>query len=193
MKDGRRHVLAIGAARTAVVGAIAAAICGCGSTTTVPAASFVRSCENGVGYGGVSKYSLDASTHVGPLWLGELGALPLALLDPARPGQTRFGALEDIAVIKAGAVATVAVPRFERSYVGLIYDPSKFRDDGSYRIADLDWVVRFQACKDPRFNHGFSQFDGGVVVAGRRCFTLDFYIQGQRRKIERRLPSRGCA
>ena len=84
------------------------------------------------------------------------------------------------------------MPAFERSYVGLIYDPSKFRDDGSYRIADLDWVVRFEACKNPRFNHGLSQFDGGIVVAGRRCFTLDFYIRGRRGKIERRLPARGC-
>jgi hypothetical protein len=53
-------------------------------------------------------------------------------------------------------------------------------------------VVRFEACKDPHFNHGFSQFDGGVVVAGRRCFTLDFYIRGRPGKIERRLPPWGC-
>jgi hypothetical protein len=77
--------------------------------------------------------------------------------------------------------------------VALIYDTSKFRDDGAYRIRDLDSVVRFEACKNPRFNHGLSQFDGGVVVAGRRCFTLDFYIRGHRGKIERRLPPRGCA
>jgi hypothetical protein len=74
----------------------------------------------------------------------------------------------------------------------VIYDPAQFRDDGSYRIRDLDWVVRFEACKNPRFNHALSQFDGGIVVAGRRCFTLDFCIRGHPRHIERRLP-RGCA
>jgi hypothetical protein len=109
----------------------------------------------------------------------------------------RFWALESIAVIEAGASVTVAVPasersyvESERSYVALIYDKSKFRDDGAYRIRDLDWVVRFEACKDPHFNHGISQYDGGVVVAERRCFTLDFYIQGRAGKIERRVPAR---
>ena len=96
-------------------------------------------------------------------------------------------------MIGAGAVVTVAVPASERSYVGLIYDTSKFRDDGSYRIADLDWVVPFEACRDPRFNHGPSQFDGGMVVAGRRCcLTLDFYIHGHPEELERRLPGPSC-
>jgi hypothetical protein len=169
-----------------------AALCGCGATRGQAARTFVRGCRNGVGYGGVTRYSQSHALHTGPLSLGELGALTLASLDPARPGQTRFEALEDVAVLRAGAVVTVAVPQSERSYVGLIYDTSKFRNDGAYRIADLDSAVRFEACRNPHFNHGFSQFDGGVVVAGRRCFTLDFYIRGRRGKLERRLPRHGC-
>jgi hypothetical protein len=44
----------------------------------------------------------------------------------------------------------------------------------------MDDVVRFEACADPTFNHGYSQFDGGFVVAGRRCFSLDIYVNGHR-------------
>lgn len=186
---GSRRQLAAGVAALAVT----LALWGCGETrTAVPPATFVRGCSGGVGSGGVSRFSQSQALHVGPLSLGALATLSLGSLDRARPGQTRFGALEDIAVIRAGTVVTVAVPPLERSYVGLIYDPAKFRTDGAYRISDLDSVVRFQACKNPKFNHGHSQYDGGIVVAGCRCFTLDFYIRGQPRVIRRRLPPVGC-
>lgn len=183
--------LCVRAGRTAAVLGVTA-LCGCAATGGQPPRTFVRNCRNGVGYGGVTRYSQSQALHVGPLALGALGSLTLASLDPARPGQTRFGALEDVAVIRAGAVVTVEVPRSEHSYVGLIYDPSKFRDDGAYRVRDLDPAVRFEACKNARFNHGYSQFDGGIVVAGRRCVTLDFYIRGDPRTITRRLPALGC-
>jgi hypothetical protein len=183
--------------RSRRVGAIvpAGVLAGCGGSarTATPAATVARTCDphhTGVGYGGVSAYAQSQALRVGPISLGSLGTLTLASLDRLRPGQTRFRALESIAVIEAGASVTVAVPRSQRSYVALIYDKSKFRDDGAYRIRDLDSVVRFEACKDPHFNHGVSQYDGGIVVAGRRCFTLDFYIQGREGKIERRIPSR---
>lgn len=157
MRRGRQ--LSVRTPTAAVLGA--AAPCGCAATSGQPPRTFVHNCRNGIGYGGVTRYSQSQALHVGPLALGALGSLTLASLDPARPGQTRFGALEDIAVIRAGAVVTVEVPRSERSYVGLIYDPSKFRDDGAYRVRDLDPAVRFEACKNARFNHGYSQFDGG--------------------------------
>jgi hypothetical protein len=100
---------ALGAARLAAV-SVVAALCGCAATSGQPVRTFVRNCRNGVGYGGVTCYSQSRALHIGPLSLGALGTLPLASLDPTRPGQTRFGALEDIAVIKAGAVVTIEVP-----------------------------------------------------------------------------------
>lgn len=117
---------------------------------------------------------------MGPIALGALGTFRRAQLEAARPGQQRFPAIESVAVVNAGATVTVAVPRAERGYVGLIYDKSKFSNDGLYRIKDLNWVVRFEACTDTKFNYGYSQFDGGIVVAGRRCLSLDFYLDGRR-------------
>jgi hypothetical protein len=161
-----------------------------GASVGVRSAVFVRGCDT-AGYGGLSKISSQQALYVGPISLGSLGTLQLSQLDTARPAQVRFGVIESIAVIRAGAAVTIAVPAFERRYVGLLYDHSKFRNDGTYQIRDLDWAVRFVACKDRHFNRGVSQFDGGMVVAGRRCFTLDFYIAGQTLAIRRRIPVHG--
>lgn len=65
--------------------------------------------------------------------------------------------------------------------MGLLYDPNKFRDDGLYRIRDLDQVVRFRACKPPSFNHGVSQFDGGFVVTRKQCVHFTVSIPSGRR------------
>jgi hypothetical protein len=166
-------------------------------TERAPNAQVVRSCDahhTGVGFGGVSAESQRQALRVGPLSLGSLRTIRLSQLPALRPGQQRVYPLESIAVIDAGAVATVAVPASERRFVGLIYDQDKFRPDGRYRLRDLDWVVRFEACQDPSFNHGLSQYDGGVVVAGRRCFHLDFWTGSRSRKVRRRVPAGGrCA
>jgi hypothetical protein len=193
--------------RSIAVGCVAAevvALSSCGGAAPVsadrgepsaPPARVVRGCDRhhtGVGFGGVGREALRQSLRVGPIALGGLGTVKLAQF-PERESrqQQRFYPLESIAVVKAGAVVTVAVPASERGFTGLIYDQDKFRPDGRYRVSDLDFVVRFEACKDRGFNHGISQFDGGVVVAGRRCFTLDFYIAGRRGKVRRRIPADG--
>jgi hypothetical protein len=133
-----------------------------------------------VGSGGVSKRAFSEALRVGPIALGQLAVSKRTQLEQARPGKQRFLAIESIAIVNAGATVTVAVPSDQRGYVGLIYDKSKYREDGLYRIKDLNWVVRFEACTDPTFNHGYSQFDGGIVVARPRCFSLDIYVQGRR-------------
>jgi hypothetical protein len=148
-----------------------------------PQADVVRGCDGhrtGVGFGGVSKEAFRGSLRIGPIALGSLRVFKRWQLPAARAGQQRFYPIESIAVVDAGAAVTLAVAPADRDHAGLIYDQSKFRPDGRYRIADMDDVVRFEACADPTFNHGYSQFDGGFVVAGRRCFSLDIYVDGHR-------------
>ncbi|MEA2428126.1 MAG: hypothetical protein QOF37_1754 [Thermoleophilaceae bacterium] len=164
------------------------------SASPPPPATVVRRCDArhpGVGYGGMTGIAERQSLRVGPAMFGGLRALQLSQLPDRPSSQARYVAIESIVFVTAGHSVTVAVPPPERRFVGLIYDQGKFRDDGAYRIDDLDQEARFVACKDPHFNRGLSQYDGGVVVAGRRCFTLDFYIQGSPRKIERRIPIKG--
>jgi hypothetical protein len=153
-----------------------------------PIPSTVRGCA-GSGQHGVTAESLHQALVVGPISLGGLGPeLTRRGLESRRRIGGRFLSLEAIAVVKAGSTVVLSVPRAERDRVGLIYNKDKFRNDGLYRVRDLDSVVGFEACRDPAFNGGISQFDGGIVVADRRCFSLDFYIAGDRAKITRRLP-----
>jgi hypothetical protein len=74
-----------------------------------------------------------------------------------------------IAIVRAGAVVELTLPRREWRSVGLLYDPSKFRSDGTYRVRDLARSVEFRSCRQKSFNHGVSQFDGGFVVSRRQC------------------------
>jgi hypothetical protein len=153
-----------------------------------PTATTVRGCESS-GQHGVGPTSYAGSLIVGPISLGGLGSeLAHTLLAQPRSSGGRYPALESIAILKAGTKVVLAIPRAERGAVALIYDKGKFREDGLYRVRDLDQVVRFEACRDPAFNHGISQFDGGIVVVGRRCFSLDLYVAGMPRRLTRRLP-----
>lgn len=159
-----------------------------------PHATVVRRCDQqhtGVGYGGLTGLASRQALHVGPLALSALGTFALDQLVPGYRRVKRYGPIESIAVIDAGATATVAISRPDRAFAGLLYDQRKFRDDGLYRVRDLDAVVRFEACSDRSFNHGVSQYDGGLVIAGRRCITILVYISGRARPETRRVPAKG--
>lgn len=126
-----------------------------------------------VGSGGLAAGYRRRALILGPLALGNLRTYTAR---QPLPGEVdgRYGAYEVIAIVNAGTAPVLSLPRSEWSTVGLLYDPSKFRDDGAYRIRDLDQLVRFRACRATSFNHGVSQFDGGFVVSRPQCvrFTV---------------------
>jgi hypothetical protein len=143
---------------------------GAGTETAQPRPAAVRTCSM-VGSGGLAANYRRRALVLGPLALGGLRTYsPRTPLPPARGA--RRGAYEVIAILAAGADVTITIPRYERSTVALIYDPGKFRDDGLYRVADLDHTMRLVACRSRRFNHGVSQFDGGFVVTRPQCVRL---------------------
>jgi hypothetical protein len=158
---------------------LAAAPIGCGGahgadgpvssqqSTTDAVGTVQRSCDT-AGQNGLSPDYRHHALVVGPLSLGSVRDLPRPG-DPLPRVGARLGALEVIVVVPAGRQATLTIPRVDRSHVRLIYDQSKFRDDGAYLLRTLDSAVHFTACQSRRFNNGVSQFDGGFVVDGRRC------------------------
>jgi hypothetical protein len=98
-----------------------------------PKPTAVRDCASS-GQHGVTDQSLRQALAIGPIFLGGLGAeLSRSGLGQTRGVRGRYPVLESIAVLKAGATAVVAVPPDQRGDVALIYDKSKFRNDGLYR------------------------------------------------------------
>ena len=158
-----------GTVAAAVVVVVVASGCGGSSHATGPPGSAVtvRTCAM-VGSGGLAPDWRRHALILGPRALARLRDYNARQPLPPSVGD-RHGAYEVIAIVRAGARVTLSLPAAEWASVGLIYVPRKFRDDGAYRIGELDRAVRFEACRSPAFNHGVSQFDGGFVVARPQC------------------------
>ena len=163
-------------------------VAGCGGSTarrtaavSTPAGGLpsvaVRTCSM-VGSGGLAADYRQLALIYGPLALGNLRTITGREPLPPRAAGRRYGALEAIAIVTAGQEPVLSLPRSEWATVGLIYDPNKFREDGAYRIGDLDQVVRFTACRSPSFNHGVSQFDGGFVITRKQCVHFLVTVPG---------------
>jgi len=116
---------------------------------------------------------------VGPIaWVGLRRA---AAVDPARLELVetwKAGAL-----VKAGAVVTVVVPKAYRTQVSLLHRTATGR-----RVTDGEPAVTFRACD--RSTKAFSGegvvgpytgFPGGFIVAGARCVPLDVWGHGRPR------------
>jgi hypothetical protein len=161
-----RAVVGVGLAVAATL------IAACGSTSASQAALRapsigVRTCSK-VGFGGLAADWRRRAVTFGPLSFPNLRQFTAHQTLPGTLNG-RYGAYEIVAVVSAGATPVLSLPRSEWATVGLLYNPDKFRNDGAYRIRDMDQAVRFSACKSRSFNHGVSQFDGGFLVTHRQC------------------------
>jgi hypothetical protein len=139
-----------------------------------PAGAFVRTCESSV-YGDLGDGWRKQSVVVGPL---AFVALRYAAKQPAvdfRRRGGRYQGLKALAVVKAGATVTLTVPAAERRHLSLLYDPGAWTESNQYRLADGDPAVTFQSCPPAQTPPGAdgTQFNGGFLVAGPRCATLE--------------------
>jgi hypothetical protein len=149
------------------------------ATTAAPAppgspGAFVRTCQDSV-YGDLGDGWRPRSVVVGPL---ALVALRDAATQPAvdfRPRGGRYQGLKVLVVVEAGATVTLVVPPAERRHLALLYDPAAWREDNRYRIADGDTAATFRSCPPGQapVGDGDTQFNGGFLVAGPRCVTLE--------------------
>jgi hypothetical protein len=139
-----------------------------------PAGAFVRTCESSV-YGDLGDGWRKRSVVVGPL---AFVALRYAATQPAvdfRRRGGRYQGLKVLAVVKSGATVTLTVPAAERRHLSLLYDPAAWKEDNRYRLADGGTAVTFRSCPPAQTPLGAdgTQFNGGFLVAGPRCATLE--------------------
>jgi hypothetical protein len=139
-----------------------------------PAGAFVRTCESSV-YGDLGGGWRAQSVVVGPL---AFVALRYAATQPAADFRRRGGryqGLKALAVVAAGATVTLTVPAAERRHLALLYDPAAWKEDNRYRLDEGDTAVTFQSCPPEQTPPGAdgTQFNGGFLVAGPRCATLE--------------------
>lgn len=73
------------------------------------------------------------------------------------------------------SAVTLTVPAAERRHLALLYDPAAWKADNRYRLADGDTAVTFRSCPPEQTPPGTdgTQFNGGFLVAGPRCATLE--------------------
>jgi hypothetical protein len=178
---------------SALAAALAVALAACtaaapadrpAATTAAPAApaaaapgspgAFVRTCRDSV-YGDLGGGWRARSVVAGPL---AFAALRDAATQPAADFRRRGGyyqGIKALAVVAAGATVTVTVPVAERRHLALLYDPAAWREDGRYRLADGDTAVTFRSCPPAQtpLGAGGTQFNGGFLVDGPRCATLE--------------------
>jgi hypothetical protein len=122
------------------------------------------------------------SVVVGPLAFVALG---YAATQPAADFRRRGGhyqGLKALAVVEAGTTVTLTVPAAERRHLALLYDPAAWTGDNRYRLGDGDTAVTFRSCPPEQTPPGAdgTQFNGGFLVAGARCATLEVATPGWR-------------
>lgn len=163
----RRAVLRWMGLGTAVV------LAGCGSlpspfTSSPPPETpdYVRPCSERLSGSFVPD---DADIVVGPVTF----ATTRSLLRTASVNPNGMRASLPLAIAPGPAV-TLVVPEADREHVALNYNPQTRYTVGA-PLETAQQSVRFAACgaETPR------QYNGGIIVAGARCVTLDVWIDGK--------------
>lgn len=146
--------------------------------------AFVRTCETSV-YGDLGRgWREDEKVVV----IGPLAFLyPGGYANAPRKWFIRHGAgyysQKVLAVVDQGAVMTVAIASPATRVASLLYDPAGF-EQGRYEVSDGERAVTFQACPKGDALIGppnrATQFNGGFIVAGPRCVSLEVWVGNNR-------------
>jgi hypothetical protein len=120
---------------------------------------------------------------------------PLALLPYPERRPKHFvpdAELKVMAVVRAGARVTLAVPEAERQRMYLLYDDSA---PAPHRLSDGTSSVRFRACSRSGKYPGpggypgrETQFNGGFFVRDAHCAAIEVWTEGRTTPIRRWLP-----
>jgi len=157
---------------------------------------FVRNCRSAV-YGDVGKNWRRNAIGVGPIAFVQAKAFARwsrSSFAPVRGTTDRYHAQKVLVVVDSGATVTVTVPAAELRSFSLLYDPSQF-DENSYRVANGERKVTFHACRWQQSGGFMPGFNGGFIVAGPRCVSLNVFVNGKPRarlSLPLGVAARGC-
>jgi hypothetical protein len=145
--------------------------------TTAQAADdpVTRDCGSSV-YGELGDWQRD-SVVVGPLGFVRARSYASTFV-PVPAGGGRYRGSKLLVVVRTGWVVRLVVPLPQRRKVALQYDSADFNK--AVVPADSEHDVTFEACPPGRPLVGpatsrWTQFNGAIVVAGRRCVRLHVY------------------
>lgn len=132
---------------------------------------FVRACDDSV-FGELGQGWKKASVIMGPI---AFVGLPSYRDGPDRYFRSRHGrypALKVLAVVTGDGVISVSIARRDTDRVRMMYDPSAWGDRNLYPLEAGDTTTVFGPC------HRSTQFNGGFLVTGRTCATLEVSASG---------------
>jgi hypothetical protein len=91
-----------------------------------------------------------------------------------RASDRRYPAFEAAATVAPGHSVTIAVAPQDRAHVGFLFDNRAWSHAGhGYAVADGDAAVTLRGCTFP-----YTQYQGGFVLDGPRCVTLEAWVDG---------------
>jgi len=139
---------------------------------------FTRSCGTQIRGGDVRARSASRD-RIGPLTLFGLSSMAEVSNEEFEPNE--FGGLvpmKFITQIDGDEPVWLAVAAEHRDRAALIYDASKMRPspgdtEWRFRLDAGSVAVRFDTCHG---ESGFTQYNGGIVVSGAGCVTLEVYV-----------------
>ncbi len=135
---------------------------------------FVRACDDSV-FGELGQGWKKASVIMGPI---AFVGLPGYRDGPDRYFRSRHGrypALKVLAVVTGNGVISVSIAHRDTDRVRMMYDPSAWGDRNLYPLEAGDTTTVFGPC----LPHRSTQFNGGFLVTGRTCATLEVSIGRQ--------------
>jgi hypothetical protein len=151
-------------------------------------APVARNCTSSV-YGELGDDWMPSSVVVGPLAFVRARAYSLSTSSFASIGGGRYRGSKLLVAVRTGWVVRLVVPTADRRTVALQYAPADFNKAVVPARSEHD--VIFTACPPGRPFLGpatalWTQFNGAIVVAGRRCVTLAVYAARQGHRLPRK-------
>jgi hypothetical protein len=133
-----------------------------------PPGVFVRACDDSV-FGELGQGWKKASVIMGPIAFVGLHSYRDGPDRYFLSKHGRYPALKVLAVVTGDEVISVSIAHRDTDRVRMMYDPSAWGDRNLYPLEAGDTTTVFGPC----LPHRSIQFNGGFLVTGRICATLE--------------------